>query len=338
MITRLYGFDWNSYTQLVMPAFARWLIEDDEEPIRALYMQTRCAREEESLPRLLQPQNTWQRAQQRIARLSRGPHALQEYQTLCSAEDFTRLSDHYLYHHPPRLYPDSDALRTLWGALIEQHCQPWFRLSADEPAPSTPSVNEQIANDEVIALLNEAGLTKLAQEVQQQATGSDESVPTAEEHPVGTDLSRPVAADTSVPTSEELDDEAEGVELGRHPTTLYLRGWLASFSIRAMVLFELLACGRRRMPFGYEAGETFGGYIGYLTPDEVQHFSHLLHTIPRPDVQAAAAEQHLFRQQQQANTEAQRMVDEVPPTYADALFNMVQAAALQGWGLLCHVG
>lgn len=366
MLTRLYGFDWSSYTQHVMPAFARWLVEGDEEPIRTLYLQTRCAREEESLPTLLQPQNTWIRAQQRIAHLSRGTHALQEYRTLCSAEDFTHLSDHYLYRHPPRLYPDSDALRVLWGALLEQHCQPWFRLSTDEPTTATLPESAQpatdIASDEVIALLNEVGLTTLAQEVQEHAVGHDESVPTTEvlqhteqtDNTVGTDSSRPGMEETaahgrdeSVPTTnktndlDDLDDldKAEGVELGRHPATLHLRGWLAAHSIRAMVLFELLACGRRRMPFGYEAGEAFGGYIGYLTPDEVQHFSLLLRAIPLPDPQAAAEEHHRFRQQQQqVPVASQHMVDEVPPTHANALFNMVQAAALQGWGLLCHVG
>src|SRR5579884_1075849 len=62
MIVFLHGFDWATYTDVVMPAFARWLLERDESAVATLFEQTRCAQEEEALPAPMQRLRSWVRA------------------------------------------------------------------------------------------------------------------------------------------------------------------------------------------------------------------------------------------------------------------------------------
>src|SRR5690348_11801419 len=97
---RVYGFDWETYTDLVMPAFAHWLVDGNETVIYQLYQQTRCAQEEHFLPSTMQLLSTWLRAKMFVQQLPRGSHTNKEYQLLCTAEQFTKLSDSYIHHHP----------------------------------------------------------------------------------------------------------------------------------------------------------------------------------------------------------------------------------------------
>src|SRR5882757_7177651 len=122
-MVRVYGFDWEAYTGLVMPAFAHWLVDGNETAIHQLYQQTRCALEEQFIPSAMQLLSTWLRAKTFVQQLPRGSHTNKEYQLLCTAEQFTTLSDSYIYHHPPQLYKNSDAIRAVWGAIVEKHCQ-----------------------------------------------------------------------------------------------------------------------------------------------------------------------------------------------------------------------
>lgn len=125
--------------------------------------------------------------------------------------------------------------------------------------------------------------------------------------------------------------------LGEHPNTLHLRGWLAGISVRAMALFEYLACGRRRMPFGYEAGEPPGTYIGYLTPPEVQQLARCLQNV-QPPQQAAAREDSWHSSAPSLEKQNEyRLVDEILPSYTNEFLQAVRNAANRELGLICSV-
>jgi hypothetical protein len=317
-MTRVYGFDWEAYISLVMPAFARWLIDGNETVIHQLYQQTRCALEEQFIPSAMQLSYTWLRAKTFVQQLPRGSHTNKEYQLLCSAEQFTKLSDNYMYHHPPQLYQNSDAIRAVWGAIVEKHCQLQFVPPEAKPSQETgwPISTKQM-------------------EPLQRSTSFCVSADEASE-PI---LEQNSAAETIqvVPDIEDMDTEYRGVEIGRHPTTLHLRGWLATRSVRAMALFELLACGRRSMPFGYRASEPYEAYIGYLTSDEVLRLADCLQDEQPPDHATAEADYARFRQEQSQQMKEFRMIDEVLPAHADSLMEVVHMAAQYGSGLLCAV-
>src|SRR5579863_156603 len=127
MVVQLHGFDWVVYSERVMPAFEQWLIEGDETAVQQLFEQTRCAHEERFLPETVQRLRVWPRARAFAQTLPRGPYSRREYHKLCSAEHFTALSDRYLYKHAPQLYQQSDALRSVWGAIVETYCLPWAK-------------------------------------------------------------------------------------------------------------------------------------------------------------------------------------------------------------------
>src|SRR4051794_33424503 len=107
-MARVYGFDWEAYVGRIMPAFARWLVDRNETVIHQLYQQTRCAFEEQFTPSAMQMSCTWPRAKTFVQQLPRGSHANKEYQLLCSAKQFIKVSDSYVHHHPPQLYQNSD--------------------------------------------------------------------------------------------------------------------------------------------------------------------------------------------------------------------------------------
>ncbi|WP_151757053.1 hypothetical protein [Dictyobacter vulcani] len=136
----------------------------------------------------------------------------------------------------------------------------------------------------------------------------------------------------------DADDcsETSGIEIGSHPATLHLRGWLAGISVRAMALFELLACGRRRMPFGYRPGEPYEDYIGYLTPDETRQLASCLEHAQPPDPARARQDYALFRLQQRSVQNA-RTIDEVLPEHAASFLQIVQQATQYDLGLLCSI-
>jgi hypothetical protein len=104
MAVQLHAFNWEVYAERVMPAFAEWLIEGDENAAQQLFEQTRCALEERFLPETVQRLRVWPRARAFAQTLPRGPYSRREYHKLCSAEHFTALSDRYLYRHAPQLY------------------------------------------------------------------------------------------------------------------------------------------------------------------------------------------------------------------------------------------
>src|SRR5579871_5709800 len=113
MLVRIYGFNWNAYTKRVMPAFAHWLIDGNEQEVYKLFEQTRCAREERFTPSAVQKLLTWPRAQAFVRQLPKGFYTHREYQKLCSAEQFTALSDSYAFRHPPQLYQNSSVIRAV---------------------------------------------------------------------------------------------------------------------------------------------------------------------------------------------------------------------------------
>ncbi len=427
MIVFLHGFDWAIYTEEVMPAFARWLVERDESAVAALFEQTRCAQEEALLPAPMQRLRSWVRALVFVQKLPRGLNSLQEYEQLCSPEEFTLLSDRYLHLHPPQLYQQNDALRTIWGAILETYCLPWrdkalngdsaplstiYLADEGDKGNETNSPDEQSERvmeirSELISLLRTAGLHDLAHQIDElisqierlnlEASGTNtfestsstgetdgaydetprtgdldafEPLDEIDEGPRTGELSAFSRTETlgelahtstgadetsaeeqfiaSLEDSGEADDEADlifstqlgGIEIGGASDLLHLRGWLASTSLRAMVLFEYLACGRRCMPFGYVTGEPYN-YAGYLTPGEVQQLAANLRNVLPPAQRAAAQDQQHFRQQQQQNllvtSEQFRLVDEVLPAYAAEFLQAVRAAASENLGLICAV-
>ncbi len=385
MAVYIHGFDWVVYANRIMPAFANWLVDGDERAIYQLFAQTRCAREEHFLPAPLHRLRIWPRAQAFVAGLARGRYSRREYARLCSAKQFTALNDRYLHKHAPHLYHDSDALRSVWGATIEEYCLPWRQTPGDEEFPEGTTGEGHMAGEmdmalardattsqmpsrnvvfpvgrtiggagamsqeptqepeinplrsELVILLQQAGLGELACEVGGQAPGVAYITPSLERFDWSID-------EDSTEIDELTEDsnialpfmELQGILIGQHPSTLHLRGWLASISVRAMVLFEYLACERRCMPFGYEPGEPFGCYIGYLTPREVWHLAASLHDVQAP--RQAEAEGHLrFRRTYPGKEETFRLVDEVCPAYAADFLKAVRAAAGEGLGLICSV-
>ncbi|HEU5228769.1 MAG TPA: hypothetical protein VFU49_13215 [Ktedonobacteraceae bacterium] len=333
MIVRLHGFDWETYMQNVMPAFAGWLTQGDESAIYQMYRQTRCFREERFVPDVMQHLCAWPRAQAFIKRLPRGPHTRREYQLLCDAQQFTALSDTYARQHPPQLYQNSEAVLIIWGAIVEAYCllSPFFPI---EGLATITQEEEEALHQEVASLLHSAGLSRLLQEVyEQEPVSADEE--RAEDEANGEEAQQPEPA----PIFEDAEEvEPTGIELGRLPTQLHLRGWLAAQSVRAMGLFELLACGRRRMPFGYYPGEPYEAFIGYLTPHEVQQLAASTHDLQPPHPAQAKEDQRNYRLQQHSPAGAFRLIDEVSPTYAGAFLTAVDFAAQQGAGLICHIG
>lgn len=346
MVVHVHGFDWLIYAEHVMPAFASWFIDGDESAVYQLFEQTRCMREEQFLPDPMQRLRVWPRAQAFIKTLPHGPQSRREYSKLCSAEHFTALSDRYIrpiYNHgyTPQLYTNSDAIRSIWGAIVEEYCLPWddnplghFLPPHEERQESEALPAEQVVRSELVSLLQAAGLGELAKEVGEQAA------------PVERFDWEPAKARSQKEGVNELHLEEDlenltlmpkGISIGRHPNTLPLRGWLAGISIRAMVLFEYLACGRRAMPFGFEAGEPFGVYIGYLTPDEVWQLALCLQDV-KPPTLAEAEEDYLdFRLQYAGAPHAFRLVDEVLPAHAAEFLKAVRLAAFQGLGLIASV-
>jgi hypothetical protein len=429
MIVFLHGFDWAIYTDVVMPAFAYWLLERDESAVAALFEQTRCAQEEAFLPAPMQRLRSWVRAQVFVQKLPRGLNSLQEYEQLCSPEAFTLLSDRYLHLHPPQLYQQNDALRTVWGAILETHCLPWrqkalngdiFPLStiylSDENDTDNPDEQSDRAleiRSELLSLLRTAGLDDLANQIDESIShierihleANDENSFDSTDSPNSPDsssktdgefdearrtgeldifdaldqtnefdespqtgdlgafshtealgeLAGPVLDDIDIEQqftmsldNEEVGEVGEddlvfttqlgGIEIGGASDLLQLRGWLASISLRAMAMFEYLACGRRSMPFGYVTGEPYN-YAGYLTPDEVQQLAACLRNALPPARKAVVEDQQRFRQQQHLplTSEHFRLTDEVLPVYAGEFLQAVRTAASENLGLICGI-
>ncbi|MBV9712801.1 MAG: hypothetical protein JO011_18025 [Ktedonobacteraceae bacterium] len=355
MFVRLHAFDWMVYSERVMPAFASWLVEDDESAVEQLYQETRSARGEQFVPAAVKHLCIWPRAQAFVKQLPRGSQAKQEYQNLCAAELFTALSDRYIRQYPPRLYQDSEALRSVWGAIVEQFCLPWFQhsppqddeetssLEKKEQEPETPTEDELEADrSELISLLQSAGLERLARQVSEQAVSKSYNIIEQSAFPV-----EDIASwdETGIPDEERIPPEDDdtgdaprGIVIGRQPAGLHMRGWLATISVRTMVLFEFLACGRRSMPFGYHAGEPFEGYIGYLTPDEIWQMALLLGDVEPPDAARAREEARNFHDQLSADWDEFRLIDEVLPEHAAEFLQAIHNAAQQGLGLICSIG
>src|SRR5438876_4028111 len=259
MFVRLHGFDWMVYSERVMPAFASWLVDGDESAVERLYKETRSARGEEFVPEAVKHLCIWPRAQAFVKQLPRGPQARQEYQNLCTTELFTALSDRYIRQYPPRLYQDTEALRSVWGAIVEQFCLPWFHLSSQESKdeaqePSTDELsNSELETDpgELLSLLQSAGLDSLAQQVDERLVTKNNDIikKTAFRIQDVPGLDNDLTDEDGFPLDEDdIGDAPGGIVIGRQPATLRIRGWLATISIRTMVLFEFLACGRRAMP------------------------------------------------------------------------------------------
>ena len=361
MAVQLHAFNWEVYAERVMPAFEEWLIEDDENAALQLFEQTRCAFEERFLPETVQRLRVWPRARAFAKTLPRGPYSRREYHKLCSAEHFTALSDRYLYRHAPQLYQQSDALRSVWGAIVETFCLPWTQSGQPatnvspqqgkgheqtaSPAQHQQTEEDALAHSEVISFLQMAGLHELAQSYSAQlaeleALTHTQVAPVETENPA-TPADYEQETETEAEDAEEEEEEvivaARGITIGDAPNLLHMRGWLASISVRAMALFEFLACGRRCMPFGFEAGEPFGAFVGYLTPDEVALLAISLEGILAPDNREAEEDHITYRYQHYALPSSFRLVDEVLPTHAAGLLEAIQRAAAEGYGLICSV-
>ncbi len=347
MIVRLHGFDWIAYTRRVMPAIADWLVNGNETAVYQLYEQTSSAQEERLLPQLMGQSRTWKRAQGFVGQLPKNEHTRHEYELLCSAQEFTALSDRYMHRHPPRLHQQSEALRTLWAALVEDYCLLRFTAANPENALANESATalqettppeSEMTRDELVTLLQAANLQELAQEISVASSAPSEQASSAINEVEPQVFSYSSQEEESVYISWLSNDntahERIGIGIGRLPTTLHLRGWLAAHSIRAMALFELLACERRAMPFGYQAGEQSGAFVGYLTPDELWQLAACLRDLPPPDYQEARSDYQIFLQQQHR---VFRMIDEVLPAEAEAFSEAVHIAAMYGWGLICSI-
>lgn len=364
MSVHIYCFDWAVYSERIMPAFARWLIDGDESTVYKLFAKTRCAQEEQYLPEPMQRLRLWPRAKAFVDAMPRGPHSRKEYARLCSAEQFTALSDRYLHHYTPHLYQNSVALRAVWGAIIEQYCLPWFpatgNVGDEESAGMTleAAIDEEAIRGELVSLLQAAGLAELASDVSEQTSGIERF----DWEPTGDDDLSDIASNenqSAIPlppiasleheevqndqdnydiyAGEEEETQPKGTLIGRHPNTLHMRGWLAGYSVRAMAFFEFLALGRRRMPFGYEPGEPFGCYSGYLTSDEAWQLATGLREALPPGQSEAEADYKRFCQQQTEKPEHIRLPDEVLPAYAHDFLKVVRRAALYNLGLIGSV-
>jgi hypothetical protein len=358
MAVQVHGFNWTVYTEKVMPAFEQWLIEGDEIAALQLFEQTRCAYEERFLPDPMQRLRVWTRARAFAQTLPRGPYSRREYLKLCSAEQFTALSDRYLYKHAPQLYQRSDALRSVWGAIVETFCLPWQESQDMEEEASKDaddaelSPEDRITRSELLSLLQEAGLNELAQEIEEPSrhvehfawetsekdrSEAKEAGNVADTRPGGELTNTPASVDLDVSEEVETIVAAQGIRIGHQLNLLHLRGWLARISVRAMALFEYLACGRRAMPFGFEAGEPFGAFSGYLTPDEVWQLAICLDGVTPPDQKDAEEDYLNFRYQQVGIPAAFRLVDEVLPTHTATLLHAIEKAVSQGLGLITSI-
>jgi len=220
---------------------------------------------------------------------------------------------------------------------------PWYDIPEGEEniafdaetAANDVVQSEQVVRSELVSLLHTAGLGELAKEVGEQGA----QVERFDWEPDSSDVEDIAEADIDVgkEANSAVDSKPTGIFLGHSPNTLQLRGWLASISVQAMVLFEYLVCGRRSMPFGYEASEHFGFYIGYLTPDEVWQLGTCLQDVT-PPTQIEAEEDYLsFRHQLVSVPGAVRLIDEVLPAHAADFLRAVRMAALQGLGLICSI-
>src|ERR1700682_2637253 len=139
MAVQLHAFNWEVYTERIMPAFEEWLIEGDDDAVQKLFEQTRCAFEERFLPETVQRLRVWPRARAFARTLPRGPYSRREYHKLCSAEHFNAPRDRDPYKHDPQLYQQSDALLSVWGAIVETYCLPWATNSRSEQHPTSVS-------------------------------------------------------------------------------------------------------------------------------------------------------------------------------------------------------
>lgn len=333
----VHGFEWAIYAEQVMPAFERWLVSREEGAAYHLFKQTRCAREEEYLPAPMRRLRTWTRARDFVDSLPRGPHSRKEYAKLCSAEQFTSFSDRYLHSYIPQLYKSVPALRSVWGAIIEHYCIIQF---ADVSTPVGLAQahlleveSEQATRGEMIALLQDAGLDEMAAAFAGEGYAEHEQISDEENDADSDDDS----AEDDPYAEEEQSRGPAGILIGQHPNTLRLRGWLASFSVRAMALFELLVCGRRRMPFGYDANDPYGAFHGYLTPGETWQFAtSLLHAHPCSQAQAENDYRQFCVEQISNERPTARLIDEVLPEHARSLLYTARHAAAQGLGLICR--
>lgn len=319
----LHGFDWAVYAEQVMPAFERWLIDKNESDVLALYAKTRCAAEEEYLPKPMQRIRTWLRAKEFIDGLPRGPHSRVEYARLCSAEQFTSFSDRFLNQYTPQLYQQSPTLRTVWGALIETNCL--IQLYTENKQTDVEGESEEATRGEVIALLHAVGLDDVTrEEFDEQAIAAAAIGKTSAN-----------ANDIDPYANDGMGSKPAGILLGQQANMLRLRGWLATVSLRAMALFELLACGRRRMPFGYDANDPYGAYYGYLTPIETWQLALALHDAhPYSQAQAERDYQLFCTERITVLHPAARLLDEVLPEHTRELLRCVRRAAMLGLGLI----
>jgi hypothetical protein len=336
MMIQIYGFDWDAYVGIVMPAFANWLVEGEESATYQLYLQTRCAREEQYIPPMLRPVRTWTRALAFVQRLPRGAQTCEEYKILCDAEQFTALSDQYLHRHSPQLYPHAEALRAVWGAIVEEHCQSYFALPGDGDLQEREGkvAGYPTDKDDVAALLFSSVFDQSSREGKEQKSRKQKIKSTKNVDNMG----EPWLDDDR--EEEPREKKVQGTKLGRHPAPLHLRGWLASRSVRGMALFELLACGRRCLPFGSRAGEPYEDYIGYLTPGEVWQLANSLRHehVARQTVEAEADYLRFRQSRRSRSPEEFRMIDEVLPSHADAFLDVIRMAAQYELGLLCRMG
>lgn len=368
MVVQVHGFDWAIYAERVMPAFAQWLLSNDESAIYPFFTNTRCARDEAFLPAAMQRARLWPRARSFVEMLPRGPYSQREYQKLCSAESFTAISDRYMYRHPPQLYQSSEAIRGVWGALVETYCLPWSTEEDEaDPVPPVEQLpsprqeqkdrgrpiieSERVERDEVISLLQAAGMGELAQEMDELELAQTEHLvwkpdlagygTQEEQDEYARFLQDEEEEDEEVIGDEEIEGQSQpmpgGILVGGQPNILHLRGWLAGISVHAMALFEYLACGRRCMPFGYEPSEPYGVFIGYLTPDEVWRLGITLRGVADPQHSEAEEDYLKFRAQHSGHLETARLPDEVLPTHAAEFHRAIDAAAAQGLGLICSV-
>jgi hypothetical protein len=363
------GFDWTVYREEVMPAFERWFVEGDDKDIYRLFATTRCALEEQYLPVQMQSVRTWVRAKAFVDKLPRGPHSRKEYAKLCSAQAFTAFSDRFVHPYTPHLYQNSEAIRTMWGAIVEEMCLPWlhdenksdatvYALTSDMDIDE----QEQPMQHEVAALLKHVGLDDIARDITELA-GEDElatniltniSPLTSRSSVADTPDNTKVEAANSDAEPEEMlkrdpytDEDGEeitllrGIALGQQPNTLCLRGWLADIDVRAMALFEYLACERRRMPFGSDANAPYGTYCGYLTPNETRQLASALRGVKPCSQTLADADYARFCQEQIALAttyeESGHLIDELLPSHSREFLDAVRRAALQGLGLMCSI-
>lgn len=363
------GFDWTVYRAEVMPAFERWFIEGNDKDIYRLFATTRCALEEQYLPVQMQSARTWVRAKAFVDKLPRGPHSRKEYAKLCSAQAFTAFSDRFVHPYTPHLYQNSEAIRTMWGAIVEEMCLPWLHEQGENDQNLYALISdidvdeqEQPMQHEVAALLKHVGLEDIARDIAE---------PTREEEPATNILTNispltprspavdspdnsKVRSDHSEFDPEELlkrdpytDEDGEeitmsrGIALGQQPNALCLRGWVAGIDVRAMALFEYLACERRRMPFGSDANAPYGTYCGYLTPDETRQLASALRGVKPCSQMLADADYARFCQEQIAlattDEESSHLIDEVLPSHSREFLDAVRRAALQGLGLMCSI-